>query len=214
VRTDLELLDAWRAGDGKAGEELVGRYWAGISRFVRQKIGDESADVIAQTFLACVKGRDRIEEGNVKAYVFAIARRRVADHFRVRARRPSEQIDVLQSSLAQLGTGVETALDRKQRGQLLRAGLARIPLDDQIALELAYFEQLSTRELAAVLEIPENTVRSRLSRARAKLRVELAALGLVAGGSVDEGLRGFQLGSDAEEQVLAAVRGDELDADR
>ena len=61
--------------------------------------------------------------------------------------------------------------------RLLRAGLSRIPLDDQIALELSYFESLTTREIATVLEIPENTVRSRLSRARDKLRVILAELG-------------------------------------
>jgi RNA polymerase sigma-70 factor (ECF subfamily) len=54
--------------------------------------------------------------------------------------------------------------------------LARIPLDDQIALELAYFEGLSTKDIAAVLEIGENTVRSRLSRAREKLREVLATL--------------------------------------
>ena len=216
MRTDLELLNAWRSGDARAGEELVERHWDGVSRFVRGKIGDDSADLISQPFLACVEARDRIEEGNVKAYVFAVARRRIADHFRRRARRPNEPIDVLQSSLADLGPGVVTELDRRRRGELLRAGLARIPLDDQIALELAYFEQLSTKELAAVLEIPENTVRSRLSRARAKLRDQLGALepALVARGGVNEGLRGLELGSHAEEEVLAAVRGDELDADR
>ena len=55
-------------------------------------------------------------------------------------------------------------------------GLARIPLDDQIALELAYFEGLSTKEIAEILAIPDNTVRSRLSRARDRLRDALAQL--------------------------------------
>jgi RNA polymerase sigma factor (sigma-70 family) len=194
VRTDLELLDAWRGGESRAGEELVGRYWTGVSRFVRSKIGDDSADLISQTFLACVEARDRIEEGNVKAYVFAVARRRIADHFRRRGRTgASTEIDVLQSSLADLGPGVVTELDRRQRGELLRVGLARIPLDDQIALELAYFEQLSTKELAAVLEVPENTVRSRLSRARAKLREQLAALAPAE----DAAMADSQLGPEA-----------------
>jgi len=88
VRSDLELLDGWRAGDNAAGEELVGRHWASISRFFRSKIGDDGADLISQTFLACVEARDRIEGDNVKAYLFAVARRRLANHFRQRARTP------------------------------------------------------------------------------------------------------------------------------
>jgi RNA polymerase sigma-70 factor (ECF subfamily) len=166
--TDLELLTGWRAGDLRAGDALVSRHWASVSRFFRSKIGDDGVDLISQTFLACVEGKDRIEGDNLKPYLFAVARRRLADHFRRRARTPV--VDFAVSSLVDLGTGPATHVGRQQRRDLLRDGLDRIPLDDQIALELAYFEGLSTRELAAVLSVPENTVRSRLSRARDKLR--------------------------------------------
>jgi RNA polymerase sigma factor (sigma-70 family) len=174
VASDLELLDAWRAGDATAGEQLVARHWASIARFFRDKLGDDGADLIAQTFLACVEGRDRIDGDNLKAYLFAVARRRLADHFRRRARDP--ELDLAVSAVADLATGPATGLARRERAELLREALSQVPLDDQIALELAYLEDLSTRELAGVLEIPENTVRSRLSRARAKLRDVLATL--------------------------------------
>ncbi|MEO8703870.1 MAG: sigma-70 family RNA polymerase sigma factor [Kofleriaceae bacterium] len=190
MRSDHELLEAWRGGDKHAGDELVSRHWTSVSRFFRAKVGDDGADLISQTFLACVEGKDRIEGDNVKAYLFACARRRLADHFRRRARTPA--LDFAVSSLADLATGPLTELGRRQRGELLREGLARIPLDDQIALELAYFESMSTRELAAVLEIPENTVRSRLSRARAKLRAALAELA----SPEDAKLAESQLGSE------------------
>lgn len=173
MRSDLELLAAWRGGDNVAGDELVTRHWRGVSRFFRHKLGDEGVDLISATFLACVESSTPIE--NVRAFVFTVARRRLADHLRQRARTPS--LDLARSSLADLGTGVATEVARKQRAELLRQALERIPLDDQIALELAYFEGLSTHELAAVLEINENTVRSRLSRARDKLRAVLAELG-------------------------------------
>lgn len=172
--TDIELLAAWRAGDLTAGDALVSRHWSSIARFFRAKVGDDGADLISQTFLACVEQRDAIEGDNIKAYLFGVARRRLADHLRKRARTPA--LDLAQSSLVDLRTGPATALGRQQQAALLHDALARIPLDDQIALELAYFEALSTRELAGVLEIPENTVRSRLSRAREKLRAALAAL--------------------------------------
>ena len=174
MRSDLELLDAWRAGDPVSGDELVSRHWASISRFFRAKVGDDGADLISQTFLACVERKDEIAGDNIKAYLFGVARRRLADHLRKRARGPVHDFAV--SSLVDFGTGPATAAARRQRSELLRDGLARIPLDDQIALELSYFEQMSTREIAAVLEIEENTVRSRLARAREKLRAALAEL--------------------------------------
>ena len=192
MRSDGELLDAWRGGDKAAGEALVARYWASISGFFRSKIGDDGADLISQTFLACVEGRDRIEGDNVKAYLFAVARRRLADHFRKRARSPA--LDFSASSVIDLGTGPATHVSRRQRSELLREGLARIPLDDQIALELAYFEGLSTKDIAGILEIPENTVRSRLSRARDKLRAVLATLGT----SDDAAFAESQLGPSRE----------------
>jgi RNA polymerase sigma-70 factor (ECF subfamily) len=173
LRTDLELLDRWRAGDKVAGDALVARHWDGIARFFRQKIGDDGADLISQTFLACIESAAPIE--NVRAFLFTVARRRLADAFRSRARAP--ELDFAISSLADLDAGLVTELTRKQRGELLRAGLARIPLDDQIALELAYLEGLTTRELAEVLDLNENTISSRLARARDKLRAALAELG-------------------------------------
>lgn len=174
MRTDLELLAAWRAGDLAAGDELVSRHWASISRFFRAKVGDDGADLISQTFLACVESKDRIAGDNIKAYLFGVARRRLADHLRKRARSPG--LDFAVSSLVDVGTGPATEALRRERSALLRDGLARIPLDDQIALELAYFEAMSMAEIADVLEIPENTVRSRLSRARDKLRAALGEL--------------------------------------
>ncbi len=157
-----------------AGEELVQRHWSSISRFFRSKVGDESADLISQTFLACVEGRDRIEGDNVKAYFFAVARRRLADHFRKSQR--LVLVDLSACSLTDMRTGPATHQARREESELLQRALSLIPLDDQIALELMYFEDLPTASIAVVLEIGENTVRSRLARARDKLRKVLAEL--------------------------------------
>lgn len=175
MATDGDLLEAWRGGDRAAGEELVQRYWKAISGFFRAKVGDQAGDLIAQTFLACVEGKDRIEGDDVRAYVFSIARRRLADHFRARAASPV--VDCAITSIADLATGASSLLVRHQEGALLREALRRIPIDDQLALELTYFEGLSGREVARVLEIQENTVRSRLARAKEKLRLQLLQLG-------------------------------------
>src|SRR5690349_18487012 len=140
MRPDLELLEGWRAGNPTDGDELVARYWSSMSRFFRSKIGDDGADLISATFLACIETKEPIE--NLKAFLFQVARRRLADHFRRQAR--AHEVDFSLSSVIDLATGPATELSRRRRGELLRDGLARIPLDDQIALELAYFEGLST----------------------------------------------------------------------
>src|SRR3954462_13472691 len=111
MRSDVELLGLWRGSDKAAGEELVARHWASISRFFRSKIGDDGADLISQVFLACVEARDRIEGDNVKAYLFAVARRRLADHFRQRARSPA--LDFTASTAIDLGTGPVMHVSRR-----------------------------------------------------------------------------------------------------
>ena len=46
MRDDLELLEAWRTGDTRAGDELVSRHWASISRFFRSKVGEDTLIVV------------------------------------------------------------------------------------------------------------------------------------------------------------------------
>jgi RNA polymerase sigma factor (sigma-70 family) len=174
VPEDVELLDAWRQGDREAGDALLGRYFDAVCRFFRGKLGDDVEDLIQRTFLDCVESRERIREGGFRVYLFTVARNRLFDH--LRARRRVEHVDISLQSMADLGTSPSSKLARNEREQLLVLALRRIPLDQQIMLELAYWEGLRGKEIADVLGIAENTVRSRLSRARDALRDQLAAL--------------------------------------
>jgi len=175
VSTDTELLAAWRDGDRDAGDELLRRYFDPVCRFFRGKLGDDVEDLIQRTFLDCVESRDRVREDGFRAYLFTVARNRLFDHLRAAQRRP-ERVDISLRSVEDLGTSPSTKLARTEHERLLVRALRAIPLDYQIALELAYWEQLSGREIAAVLGIAENTVRSRMSRARAALREQLEQL--------------------------------------
>jgi RNA polymerase sigma-70 factor (ECF subfamily) len=164
VDGDRELLEAWRGGDDRAGRKLVERHFAAIYRFFANKLGDDVDDLVQQTFLACVEGRERIGEAGFRAYLFGVARNRLQRHFR--ARYGARQDDV---SVAQLVDSVMTAAEqlaqRREQKLLLRA-LRRLPIDLQIALELAYWEGLTDREVAAILEMPVGTLKSRLRKGR------------------------------------------------
>jgi RNA polymerase sigma-70 factor (ECF subfamily) len=175
VPTDAELLAAWRGGDRTAGDELIRRHFDPICRFFRAKLGDDVEDLIQKTFLDCVSSKERVADDGFRAYLFAVAKNRLYDHLRARYRAP-EAVDVSEQSLADLGTTPSQALARDREEQLLLAAMRRIPLEYQIALELAYWEGLSGPEIATVLSIPANTVRSRLARARAAIKDQLERL--------------------------------------
>ena len=171
---DAELLAAWRDGDRDAGDALIGRYFDPVCRFFRSKLGDDVEDLIQRTFLDCLESRDGLRGPSFRSFLFAVARNRLFDHLRAGVRRP---IDALgEKSIADLRTRPSGHLVREEEKDLVARALQAIPVDFQIALELAYWEDLAGAEIAAVLDISEHTVRSRLSRGRVMLRDALQRL--------------------------------------
>jgi DNA-directed RNA polymerase specialized sigma24 family protein len=84
----------------------------------------------------------------------------------------------VQTSVIDLGASPSGPLGRREEAAALLRALRSIPLEFQVVLELSYWEDMKAPEIAEVLEIPANTVRGRLSRARAALRQALAAAAL------------------------------------
>ena len=170
MSSDLELLDAWRTGDEDAGNALFDRHFDALYRFFRNKIGDGIDDLVQQTMLGCVNGRDRFrQDSSFRTYLFATARNILYQHFDRRVRE-ADRIDYGTVSVVDLGESPSRIVAARSEQRLLAAALRALPLDDQIALELYYWESLSGPELAAALEITEPAVRSRLRRALERLR--------------------------------------------
>jgi RNA polymerase sigma factor (sigma-70 family) len=186
---DLALLDRWCAGDLAAGGALFERYFAQVHRFLRNKVEGDVEDLVQETFLACVRQRDRFHrQSSFRTYLFAIARYTLFGHWR-KVQGQGEKIDFEEVSLASLSTSAASRLARQgERARLLEA-LRELPLEQQLLLELHYWEELEGQQLAEVFEIEPATTRSRLFRARQALRQRLAQGGApVASDPVDEGL--------------------------
>ena len=165
---DFELLEAWRRGERQAGGRLFDAHMGAVTRFFKNKIDGSTEDLVQETFLACVEGRDRFEQRSTfRTYLFAIARNVLFAHLR---RRGQRQFDSLTTSVADLGQSMGSVLARSEQHRLLLRALRHLPTDFQITLELFYWEGLDGASLAEVLGISPHTVRSRISRGRAMLK--------------------------------------------
>ncbi len=174
--TDRELLAAWQAGDADAGNELVRRHFDALYCFFRTKIDVGHEDLIQSTFLACVRSHHQFRgDSSFRTYLFAIAKNELYRSFRGK-KREFLAFDPEQVSLRDIAPGPSTIVTEKEEQRLLLEAMRRIPLELQIALELHYWEGISTRELAEILDIPQGTVKSRLRRGREALEAALAEI--------------------------------------
>ncbi len=163
---DVELLQEWRNGDMAAGEILFERYYDPIARFFRGKVTTDIADLVQETFVACVEGRDRLQEdASFRAYLFSVARNVLCAHLRDKYR-DDAMVDFDATSVQDLAPGPISQIVNRHEQRLLLEALRRIPVNFQILLELRYWEQLKTTDIAEALGVPHGTVRSRLAHAR------------------------------------------------
>lgn len=174
--TDFELLDAWRAGDTTAGNELFRRHFRSLARFFFNKVDETDVeDLIQRSFLACVESRDAFQQRSTfRTYLFAVARNEMLMHFRRTKGR--ECIDLASESVVALGTSPSRAAARAEERQRLMSALRELTADQQTLIELHYWEGLRGPELADVFGIDPTTVRTRLHRARQVLRDALGSL--------------------------------------
>lgn len=176
--TDDTLVAAWSSGDRRAGELLFERYYDPLARFFFNKVDPTSAqDLIQRTFLACIEGLPRLRSiENFRSYLFGVAYRSLCRHYERQARERG-RVEVWKISVADLAarTPTQAFVAREEERLLLRA-LRAIPLEHQALLEWLYWEKLPVADIAVVLQVPVNTAKTRLRRARQLLEQAMQAL--------------------------------------
>jgi RNA polymerase sigma factor (sigma-70 family) len=183
---DLQFA-AWRAGDRGAGAALIERHFDSLERFFTTKAGDHAEDLVQRTFLTCTEAAATYRaDGSFRAFLFGIARNVLFEHIRSRVRHGSEPTDFSQSAIRDMSPGVSTLAQYRADQRSLIDALQRLPVDLQILLELYYWEELGIEELAAVVEVPTGTIKSRLHRARTMLA---EAMEQAPGGDEDGSVR-------------------------
>ena len=174
---DARLAERVRAGETDALGELYDRYASTALATALRVVGgrEEAEDVVHDAFVAVWRKIDRFdaERGSLRAWLMTVVRNRAID--RVRARRASIDLDDAdERSLLRTGPNPtwEAALDRASAGEL-RAALAELPAEQRRAIELAYFEGYTYREVAQITEVPPGTANGRLRLALGRLRLAL-----------------------------------------
>jgi RNA polymerase sigma factor (sigma-70 family) len=132
---------------------------------------EDAADVVAETYLVAWRRLDKVPGGDgARLWLFGVARRQLANQRRGQLRR-SRLADRLRAELPAAAAPAHGPVDH--RVAAVRAALARLDEEDREILRLSSWEELTPSQIAAVMGVPGVTVRSRLHRARKRLRSEL-----------------------------------------
>lgn len=179
-RTDWDLLESWREGSSAAGSELLERYGRPIARFFANKVvsREDVADLSSQTFLACVKQRDKIRDPNAfKSYLFGVAINCLRVYIGTKMKRAREATDFAEVCVQQVDpTSMTSLIVRRREEMLVLQALRELPIEQQIVLELNLLEGLAGPRISEIVNIPEGTVRSRLRLGLARLQARVAEL--------------------------------------
>jgi RNA polymerase sigma-70 factor (ECF subfamily) len=177
------VAEGLRQGDERAWSKLyetsAHRVWQQVSRLIGSN-AEDVADVVQETFLAAARsaGKYRPSFGTPETWLWGIARRQVALHYRKQAqvRRLHEALGELASHNGGLGwlrsgsPAPEDALHSQDVAVLVRAALARLPAEYQGILASKYWDWASIESIAQEAGISQAAASSKLARARRAFR--------------------------------------------
>jgi RNA polymerase sigma-70 factor, ECF subfamily len=164
--SDEALMLEFQGGSRPAFDQLFARYRGPLYGFFRRRLqGDERAeDLMQETFLAVIRGADRYTPtALVRTYLYGIAMNLLAAERRKRFR----------DSPPGAAASEPTTNDAPDAVLWIRQALDKLDESEREILMLREYEQLSYADIAELLKLPVNTVRSRLFRARMALKDHL-----------------------------------------
>ena len=180
---DRARQDAWvarlREGDGQALREVVEAFSERITAVVTGMLHDRDAveDVVHETFVkAFFRIRSFKGDSGLFTWLYRVAINGAKDHAKRKRRRPVMALE----DLGPAGSAIEAPtalalepLERRETRLAVRAAVQALPAKFRAVIVLRELEGLKYEEIAAILDISQGTVESRLFRARKRLRARL-----------------------------------------
>jgi len=180
--SDEALIVRVATGDKVAMQVLFARHHVRVYRFVLRLVRDQTLaeDLISEVFLDVWRQAGRFEARSaVSTWLLAIARYKALSALR---RKPEEELDEeAAAAIEDPGDSPEVALEKKDKSAILRQCLTKLSAEHREIIDLVYYHEKSVEEVAEIVGIPENTVKTRMFYARKKLSELLAAAGIERG---------------------------------
>lgn len=171
--TDADLWRLALTDDPQAFGVIFDRHFLAIHRFCARRTGsaDRADDLVSIVFLEAWRCRHRVvlEQGTVLPWLYAVARHTVAHRARSEFRHRKVMSVLPHAVVPDHAEAVAGRIDDERRLSAVERAFAQLKPDDQDVIALCVWQGLEYAEAAVALEIPIGTVRSRLSRARARL---------------------------------------------
>jgi RNA polymerase sigma-70 factor (ECF subfamily) len=184
---ETDLISAAQQGQLDAFNELVLAYQHQVYNLAYRILGDpaSAADAAQEAFISAFQNIARFRGGSFKSYMLRIVSNQCYDELRRRKRRPAISFEDFGEDLDEEANpllidsreGPEEHAQRQEMARVIQAGIETLPPDQRIALVLSDVQGLSYQEIAEVTDVPLGTVKSRLARARGKLRDYLRSQG-------------------------------------
>lgn len=177
------LVAQAKSGSVDAFNQLVQSYQQMAYNLAFRILGDadRASDATQEAFIRCFRSLDQFRGGIFRAWLLRIVTNCCYDQLRLQQRRPTTPIDDLvedEEHSDLLRDNIESPEDSLERGELnafLKASLGILPPEQRAIVVLSDIEGLSYVEIAAVTSLALGTVKSRLNRARGRLRDYLLA---------------------------------------
>jgi RNA polymerase sigma-70 factor (ECF subfamily) len=172
------LIAAARRGDTRSFNQLVSQYQDMVYNVAFRILGDgdAAADASQDTFLSAYRAIAKFKGGSFKSWLLRIATNACYDQLRLLQRRPTSSLEAIYTDTdtsSHFVNGRETPEEhalRQELSQIIQQGIQTLPPDQRTTLVLSDVQGMSYAEIAEVTGASIGTVKSRLSRGRARLR--------------------------------------------
>jgi RNA polymerase sigma-70 factor (ECF subfamily) len=179
VSSDEALVALIAQRDKRALQQLYSRHHVRIYRFALRFLNDEAAaeDIVSEVFIDVWRQAERFEgRSQVTTWLLAIARNKSLSLLR---RRSSEELDdEVAEFIEDPSDNPEAAMLKSQRASMLQDCLTQLSPAHREIVDLVYYHEKSVEEVAEIISVPANTVKTRMFYARKRIGELMAAKGI------------------------------------
>jgi len=175
---DLALIERAQQGDRHAVDQLVTKYQTRAYQYAYRLTGnqDDASDLVAEAFVRVYTALPKFRrDSRFTTWLFRIVTNCFLDQKKKERRRPTAQLEDTWvdpdavTTIADRESPVESS-ERLERDEVMQQAIEQLPENQRAMIAMFHLENLSYEDIAATLDMPIGTVKSRLNRARLALR--------------------------------------------